>query len=73
MDDLVPQHIRFQIWRVLLESNAAEEAARMLAMDNATRNAGDLIDELTLKANKMRQETITSELMDIIGGAEALR
>ena len=45
----------------------------MLAMDNATRNAGDLIDELTLKANKMRQETITSELMDIIGGAEALR
>ena len=73
LDDLVPQHIRFQIWRVLLESNAAEEAARMLAMDNATRNAGDLIDELTLKANKMRQETITSELMDIIGGAEALR
>ena len=73
LDDLVPRHIRFQIWRVLLESNAAEEAARMLAMDNATRNAGDLIDELALKANKMRQETITSELMDIIGGAEALR
>jgi len=73
LDDLVPQHIRFQIWRVLLESNAAEEAARMLAMDNATRNAGDLIDELTLKANKMRQETITSELMDIVGGSEALR
>lgn len=73
LDDLVPRHIRFQIWRVLLESNAAEEAARMLAMDNATRNAGDLIDELSLKANKMRQETITSELMDIIGGAEALR
>lgn len=73
LNDLVPQHIRFQIWRVLLESNAAEEAARMLAMDNATRNAGDLIDDLTLTANKMRQETITSELMDIVGGSEALR
>ena len=45
----------------------------MLAMDNATRNAGDLIDELTLTANKVRQTTITSELMDIVGGAEALR
>ncbi len=73
MQDLVPQHIRFQIWRVLLESNTAEEAARMLAMDNATRNANDLIDELTLTANKIRQETITSELMDIVGGAEALK
>lgn len=73
LNDLVPQHIRFQLWRVLLESNAAEEAARMLAMDNATRNASDLIDELTLTANKIRQETITSELMDIVGGAEALK
>tara|TARA_B100000029_G_scaffold198492_1_gene196594 strand:+ start:26442 stop:27299 length:858 start_codon:yes stop_codon:yes gene_type:complete len=73
LNELVPQHIRFQIWRVLLESNTAEEAARMLAMDNATRNANDLIDELTLTANKIRQETITSELMDIVGGAEALK
>ncbi len=73
LSDLVPQHIRFQLWRVLLESNTAEEAARMLAMDNATRNANDLIDELTLTANKIRQETITSELMDIVGGAEALK
>lgn len=73
LNDLVPQHIRFQLWRVLLESNTAEEAARMLAMDNATRNANDLIDELTLTANKIRQETITSELMDIVGGAEALK
>jgi F-type H+-transporting ATPase subunit gamma len=73
LEDLVPQHIRFQLWRVLLESNTAEEAARMLAMDNATRNASDLIDELTLTANKIRQETITSELMDIVGGAEALK
>ncbi len=71
LNDLAPQHIRFQLWRVLLESNTAEEAARMLAMDNATRNASDLIDELTLTANKIRQETITSELMDIVGGAEA--
>ena len=73
LNGLVPQHIRFQLWRVLLESNTAEEAARMLAMDNATRNASDLIDELTLPANKIRQETITSELMDIVGGAEALK
>jgi F-type H+-transporting ATPase subunit gamma len=73
LNDLVPQHIRFQLWRVLLESNTAEEAARMMAMDNATRNANDLIDELTLTANKIRQETITSELMDIVGGAEALK
>lgn len=73
LNGLVPQHIRFQLWRVLLESNTAEEAARMLAMDNATRNASDLIDELTLTANKIRQETITSELMDIVGGAEALK
>ncbi len=73
LSDLVPQHIRFQLWRVLLESNTAEEAARMLAMDNATRNANDLIDDLTLTANKIRQETITSELMDIVGGAEALK
>jgi F-type H+-transporting ATPase subunit gamma len=73
LNDLLPQHIRFQVWRALLESNAAEEAARMLAMDNATRNAGELIDELTLTANKVRQATITSELMDIVGGAEALK
>lgn len=73
LQDLIPQHFRFQLWRALLESSAAEEAARMLAMDNATRNAGDLIDELTLTANKVRQTTITSELMDIVGGAEALR
>ncbi|MBT5874436.1 MAG: ATP synthase F1 subunit gamma [Candidatus Latescibacteria bacterium] len=73
LNDLLPQHFRFQIWRTLLESNTAEEAARMLAMDNATRNAGDLIDELTLSANKLRQSTITSELMDIVGGAEAIK
>jgi F-type H+-transporting ATPase subunit gamma len=73
LTNLIEQHMHFQIWRVLLESNAAEEAARMLAMDNATRNAGDLIDELTLTANKVRQATITAELMDIVGGAEALR
>ncbi len=73
LNELLPQHFRFQIWRMLLESNTAEEAARMLAMDNATRNAGDLIDELTLTANKLRQSTITSELMDIVGGSEALK
>jgi F-type H+-transporting ATPase subunit gamma len=73
LNELLPLHFRFQVWRTLLESNTAEEAARMLAMDNATRNAGELIDELSLTANKLRQSTITSELMDIVGGAEAIR
>lgn len=73
LEALLPRHIRFQVWRMLLESNAAEQAARMIAMDNATRNAGDLIQDLTLTANKVRQASITKELMDIVGGAEALK
>ena len=72
LDVLVPRHVNFQIWRALLESNAGEQAARMQAMDNATKNAGDLIDELTREMNKVRQTGITLELMDIIGGAEAV-
>lgn len=72
MDSLVPRHVNFQVWRALLESNAGEQAARMQAMDNATKNAGDLIDQLTQDVNKARQSTITLELMDIIGGAEAV-
>lgn len=72
LDLLAPRHLHFQIWRVLLESNAAEQGARMTAMDNASKNAGDLIDELTQDLNKARQTAITLELMDIVGGAEAL-
>ena len=72
LEALVPRHVNFQIWRALLESNAGELAARMTAMDNATKNAGDLIEDLTREVNKVRQASITLELMDIIGGAEAV-
>ena len=72
LDALVPRHVNFQVWRALLESNAGEQAARMRAMDNATKNAGDVIEELTREMNKERQSSITLELMDIIGGAEAV-
>ena len=72
LEALVPRYVNYQIWRALLESNACEQAARMTAMDNATRNAGDIIEELTREMNKERQSSITLELMDIIGGAEAV-
>ena len=72
LETLVPRHVNFQVWRALLESNAGEQAARMRAMDNATKNAGDVIEELTREMNKERQSSITLELMDIIGGAEAV-
>ncbi|MDA0710815.1 MAG: ATP synthase F1 subunit gamma [bacterium] len=72
LDTLVPRHVNFQVWRALLESNAGEQASRMRAMDNATKNAGDLIEDLTREMNKQRQASITLELMDIIGGAEAV-
>ena len=72
MDSLVPRHVNFQMWRALLESNAGEQAARMQAMDSATKNAGDLVEQLTRDVNKARQSAITLELMDIIGGAEAV-
>ncbi len=70
---LVPRHINFQIWRALLESNAAEQGARMSAMENATTNASDLIRTLQLSYNKARQSSITKELLEIVGGAEALK
>ena len=72
LETLIPRHVNFQIWRALLESNAGEQAARMTAMDSATKNAGDLIEELTREMNKERQTSITLELMDIIGGSEAV-
>ncbi len=70
--DLVPRNISVQIFKALLESSAAEQAARMTAMDNATRNAGDMIDKLTLTYNRTRQAAITKELIEIVSGAEAL-
>jgi F-type H+-transporting ATPase subunit gamma len=70
---LVPQHLNIQMWRNLLESNASEQGARMTAMENATDNAADLIHELTLYYNRARQAAITSEISEIVGGAEALK
>lgn len=71
--ELVPEHLSIQIYRCLLESQASEFGARMTAMEGATRNAGDMIDRLTLKYNRARQAAITKELMEIISGAEALK
>ena len=73
LEALLPRHFVVQTYRVLLESAAAEQAARMTAMDGATRNAGELIKKITLFYNKTRQAAITKELMDIVGGAEALK
>lgn len=73
MMDLLPRSVNIQIYNALLETSASEHAARMLAMDNATKNCSDLIDDLTMVMNKARQASITMELMDIIGGAEALK
>jgi F-type H+-transporting ATPase subunit gamma len=70
---LMPKHFQIQAFRILLESAAAEHGARMAAMDGATRNAGQLIKKVTLYYNKTRQAAITKELMDIVGGAEALK
>ncbi len=69
---LVPRHLNIQMWRFLLESNAAEQAARMTSMEAATNNAGDLIDRLRLKYNKARQAAITTEILEVVSGAEAL-
>ncbi len=73
IDELLPKHLNFQMWRILLESNAAGLGAQMSAMDNATENARDLITDLTLSYNKARQASITKELLEIVGGAEALK
>ena len=73
LDRLLPKHVETQIYRALMESLAGEYGARMTAMENATRNASEMIDMLTLQFNKARQEKITKELLEIVGGAEALR
>jgi F-type H+-transporting ATPase subunit gamma len=70
--DLLPRNIAVQIFRGLLENSASEQGARMSAMDNATRNAGDMINKLSIKYNRQRQAQITKELIEIISGAEAL-
>ncbi|HVI51706.1 MAG TPA: F0F1 ATP synthase subunit gamma [Candidatus Sulfotelmatobacter sp.] len=72
LTDLLPRNLAVQIFRSLLESNASEQGARMTAMDNATRNAGDMINRLTISYNRSRQAQITKELIEIISGAEAL-
>ena len=73
VSSLVPRHLNIQIWKYLLESYASEQAARMFAMDNATTNAGDMIKNLTLEFNKARQAAITTEMLEIVSGAEALK
>ena len=72
LKDLLPKNVSIQIFKVLLESNAGEQGARMAAMDNATRNAGEMIDNLTLVYNRTRQAFITKELIEIISGAESV-
>jgi F-type H+-transporting ATPase subunit gamma len=72
LEELLPRNIAVQIFRALLENAASEQGARMSAMDNATRNAGDMIDKLSLNYNRTRQAMITKELIEIISGAEAL-
>jgi F-type H+-transporting ATPase subunit gamma len=73
LGDLLPRHVRMQVYRALMESLAGEYGARMTAMEAATKNAKDMIDILTIQYNKARQEKITKELLDIVGGAEALK
>lgn len=73
LEDVIPLHVGVQIYRSILESVASEMGSRMTAMDSATKNAGDLIDRLTLQFNRARQAAITKELMEIVSGAEALK
>jgi F-type H+-transporting ATPase subunit gamma len=71
--ELLPKHIGVQIFNAFLQNEVSEHAARMAAMDNATKNCAEMVEELTLVYNKARQASITAELMDIVGGAEAIR
>jgi F-type H+-transporting ATPase subunit gamma len=69
LDHMLPKHVEVQVWRTLLESQAAEHGARMAAMDAATNNAGEMIDRLTLHMNKVRQAAITKEIIEVVSGA----
>ena len=73
LEQLVPQYVEISIYRALLESTASEHGARMTAMRNASENAGELIDDLTLEMNRARQAEITQEIMEVVAGAESLR
>ena len=73
LNALLPKHLNTQMWNALLDSNAAEHAARMAAMENATKNAKDLVRELKLTYNRARQAAITTEILEIVSGAEALK
>lgn len=73
LDELIPKSLKVKFYRCLLESNASEHGARMTAMDKATENAGDLLKELKLTYNRSRQAAITKEILEIVGGAEALK
>ncbi len=72
LENLLPRNISTQIFKAFLENAASEQGSRMTAMDNATRNAGDLVDKLTITYNRSRQAAITKELIEIISGAESL-
>jgi len=72
LDALLHRHVNTQLWAALLESNAAENGARMAAMDAATKNAGELIEKLTLQMNRIRQAAITREIIEVVSGADAL-
>lgn len=73
VQSLIPRHLNIQMWKYLLESFASEQAARMVAMENATENAEEMIKDLTMEFNKARQTAITKEILEIVGGAEALK
>ena len=73
LDRLLPMYVEVSVFRAMLESVASEHGARMTAMDAATKNAKDMVDRLTLQYNRARQAAITKELMEIIGGSEALK
>jgi len=73
LEALMPKSLRTKIYAALLDSAAAEQAARMVAMQVATDNADEILEELTIQFNKQRQQSITGELLDIIGGSEALK
>ncbi|MGH8734793.1 MAG: ATP synthase F1 subunit gamma [Burkholderiales bacterium] len=72
LEELLPRYVTFQVYRILLESQAAEHAARMTASDSATKNAGEIIERLTLRYNRARQAAITTELIEVVSGANAL-
>jgi F-type H+-transporting ATPase subunit gamma len=73
IEDILPRYVEVKVFQAVLESIASEHGARMTAMESASKNASEMIDRLTLEMNRARQATITKELMEIVGGAEALK